>query len=291
MKVAWAPSGDVLAVSAGESILLMASPDLALQDQILLNSWAQDLTFDPTGNSLAAVDREGVVRVWDAGSKDLLQSLQAHQKIASAVAFNPEGSLIATAGYDAMARVWDLSSGEKVGEMIGGTFAIPAIAFSPDGASLAIVNGNVIRLRDVQSQRFVRTISGENPFFTIAFSPDGLTLTSGDVAGAAHLWDLSDPANPAAEIRQSKLKLAAPDAPVTGTRALVWQVAYNPDGTLLAVAGGDGKVRIWDVGSGALVTTLAAHRNAATTVAFSPDGRWLPSGGLDARVILWQVLP
>lgn len=290
-KIVWSPDGNSLAVSAGEKIHLLASSDLDDKLEIEMDSWAPDLAYAPDGHSLAAADRDGLLRIWDAASGELIQTIQAHQKSASGVAYSPDGALLATAGYDAMARLWALPSGEKRGEMIGGTFAVPAIAFTPDGASLAVVNGNIIRLRDVGSQRFVKTIATENPLFTISFSPDGRTLASGDVANTVQLWDMTNEVSPAVEIRQSVYTLIAQEEPVSGPKALVWQVTFSPDGTLLAAASGDGKIRIWDVESGSLVATLAGHSKAATSVAFSPDGRWLASGGLDGKVILWGVKP
>jgi len=291
LKIVWSPEGNSLAVSAGEKIHILDSNDLDDRLEIEMDSWAPGLAYAPGGHSLAATDRDGVLRIWDVATGELIQTIQAHQKSASGVAYSPDGSLLATAGYDAMARLWALPSGEKRGEMIGGSFAVPAIAFTPDGARLAIVNGNIIRLRDVGSQRFVKTIAAENPLFTISFSPDGRTLASGDVANTIQLWDMTNEVNPAVEIRQSVYTLIAQEGPVSGPKALVWQVAFSPDGTLLAAASGDGMIRIWDVESGLLAATLAGHSKAATSLAFSPDGRWLASGGLDGKVVLWGVKP
>ena len=291
LKIVWSPEGKSLAVSAGEKIHILDSNDLEDRLEIEMDSWAPGLAYAPDGHSLAAANREGVLRIWDAASGELIQTIQAHQKSASGVAYSPDGSLLATAGYDAMARLWALPSGEKRGEMIGGSFAVPAIAFTPDGASLAVVNGNIIRLRDVGSQRFVRTIAAENPLFTISFSPDGRTLASGDVANTVQLWDMANEVSPAVEIRQSVYTRIAQEGPVSGPKALVWQVTFSPDGTLLAAASGDGMIRIWDVESGSLAATLAGHSKAAASLAFSPDGRWLASGGLDGKVVLWGIKP
>src|SRR5690606_2825921 len=52
----------------------------------------------------------------------------------------------------------------------------------------------------------------------------------------------------------------------------VYAVAFSPDGTLLAVGGGDGLLRIWDVGRGELVSVQDGHEGAIGAVAWSPDG-------------------
>jgi WD40 repeat protein len=68
-------------------------------------------------------------------------------------------------------------------------------------------------------------------------------------------------------------------------------VAFNPDNTLLATAGQDKKVIIWDVTSGEALYTLEPFTDGIWSINFSPDGAMLATGTghIDANVRIWDV--
>ncbi|MFC4464633.1 helix-turn-helix domain-containing protein [Streptomyces xiangluensis] len=66
-------------------------------------------------------------------------------------------------------------------------------------------------------------------------------------------------------------------------------VAFSPDGHLLATGNRDGRVWLWDAGTGRLRKSLLAHDGLVDTVAFSRDGRTLATGSHDNTVRLWDT--
>ncbi|MCB9418600.1 MAG: hypothetical protein H6667_02260 [Ardenticatenaceae bacterium] len=69
----------------------------------------------------------------------------------------------------------------------------------------------------------------------------------------------------------------------------VHDVAFNADGSLLATAGLDAAVKIWDAHSGQTVQTFTDSERGFNSVAFSPAQPHLAAAGLDGSVYIWDL--
>src|SRR5262249_31927192 len=79
-------------------------------------------------------------------------------------------------------------------------------------------------------------------------------------------------------------------APVTGYEGAVYASVFTPDGKILASAGMDCTLKLWDPGTGSLLRTLSGHTNEVNGAAFSPDSKLLASASDDGAVKLWDVV-
>ncbi|MHC4178494.1 MAG: WD40 domain-containing protein [Planctomycetota bacterium] len=76
---------------------------------------------------------------------------------------------------------------------------------------------------------------------------------------------------------------------IRGHRSQVPSLSFSPDGRLLASAGQDCALRLWDVATGQLAAELRGHTRPMMCVAFSPDGKRLASGGGDRTIRIWDA--
>ena len=118
---------------------------------------------------------------------------------------------------------------------------------------------------------FAETLSS---VLSVAFSPDGKLLATGDVDGLIRLWQVVD--------GQQLLTLK-------GHTGWVWAVTFSPNGKTLASGSNDSSVRLWDVVEGYCIGVLHGHTSGVWSVSFSPDSQTLVSSSQDSSVRLWDV--
>lgn len=115
------------------------------------------------------------------------------------------------------------------------------------------------------------------PIAAVAFSPDGKRLAAGSY-GQVAVWDLA---------KGEPVKL------LTNVLGAVNDLKFSPDGTLLAVAGGQpsakGDLRLYKTADWSLVAVLRGHDDVVFSVAFSKDGKQLASASFDHSVHVWDV--
>lgn len=145
--------------------------------------------------------------------------------------------------------------------------AVVSIAFSPDGTLLASAGRDkAVRLWSLQSGEVVKIIAGaEEQLMSVAFSADGKRLAIGDVGLHARVHDVATGALVKA--------LAHPDG--------IAQVALNPDGSLLAVAGLTDSGVAYELATGARRFTFRGR-----TARFSDDGKVLLISSADGSFSL-----
>src|SRR5207249_9238180 len=132
---------------------------------------------------------------------------------------------------------------------------------------------------DVKLGTALEDVPHPGPVLSLAWSPDGRLLASGDFAGTIRLWEMRK-TGPARCVQT-----------LWGHSIWVRGLAFAPNGSRLASASWDGTVTLWEVGetgSRRGLQTLVGHTDKVHCVAWSPDGGTLASGSLCHTIWLWD---
>jgi WD40 repeat protein len=159
-----------------------------------------------------------------------------------------------------------ISLGDKVDAVLAFSSDSRYVAESLPGID---VHNSAIRVVDLATGKQVSAFGTHHPF-SIAISPDGVTLASGH-------WDVVTLWNMFTGERIAVLQ---------GFSGYVEALSFSRDGRLL-VGGTDGALQIWEVSTQTRVQSLEIA-GADVSPAFSPDGR-LVAAGTYASGTVWLI--
>lgn len=342
--IAVTPDGATVATSSHDNTVKLWDWTAA-SDTLLHGAGIQALAISVDNELLASGGRDGVVKLWRTATGELAGEIKGHPGPITGLAFvadaapakeggNPVRKLVVGSFGDTGAgsvKIWDVALAfRKLVTKEGPAFeghakGVLCLALAKNQLlATGSADGTAI-LWDLANGRKKQSLSAENPVQTIAFSPSGSKLATGDRRGLVRLWD---------EVGGQFQKRGA-GKPVTahvgGVHALIfrgedydflsggadlaikhwaWKADRSPEAGLVARAyqqpigclamlgdtafasgGWDGAVKFWDLRDGPAAEerfTLLAHTGPVGALATTSNRQLLVSGGHDGKIRLWR---
>ncbi len=239
------------------------------------------LALSPDGNIIAnAYGDDGVVTGRDQDGQELF-TFSYGERVYS-VAFSSDGKYLAVGGVKSDIIIFDIESQQTVANLVSDHEYICNLVFSPEDKMLLASYerpGNVIKTWDTNTWQEIATfthVTERTDYHDVLFSPDGQEVVIATIENVEIVfWDLET--------------MQIVDEFPEHTRA-PYQIAFSPDGSLLASASDDGTLRMWDMETGMNIRIIRNGLEVGA-VAFSPDGTLIAFSLWGVGVQVWAVAP
>jgi WD40 repeat protein len=264
--------------------------------------------LDGTGKKLYIGTTDFTIHVHDLPGLEPSKAgpLKGHASYVTALAWLPQSRHLVSGSFDKQLLWWQPDNGTGPERKVNVGARINRLGASPDGKRLAAATddrvGRVwdahtgqlqVQLRD--GHPATTRLGRHNPLYSIAYSPDGRLLATGDRAGTICFWEAGTgklvrrAAAPVFYSQAISQKAQASEYEWGGVRSL----AFTPDGKMLVAggmgpadqnsAGTDGAARLeaFDVATGKSMAafTVSGSKGLLMSMVFHPDREWLIAAG------------
>lgn len=171
----------------------LTPPIIGLERVLCRGGVVRAVAISTDGCRAVSGSDDGMIRVWDLDTGELVHRLDGHRGTVHAVAVSADGTRAISGADDHDVRVWDLVGGESVYALKGHAGEVYAVAMSADG-NRAVSGGpdGTALVWDLDRGTQVHSLEDRTRVVSaVAVSADGSRGFSGGADGSIRVWDLA----------------------------------------------------------------------------------------------------
>lgn len=175
-----------------------------IQEYVPHRQTVERMVWNSDGSRLLSVGAANDVAIYDVQRNEVISRLNAYTTINGIAAWNDDNTLLAAADTLENVHVWDTVTGQQVAEYSGHRQMVTEIDWQPHGLLLATRGGdnhNSVNAdihiwdvahpaQDAPAYLFTHDVTGIS---AMDWNPNGQILTSVELSGQIHFWDINDP--------------------------------------------------------------------------------------------------
>jgi WD40 repeat protein len=324
IALAWsAPRGLIAAASVDGPICLFDAQTGQLRQTLSGHGFGtSSVDWSADGHYLASGGQDGKVRLWNLPSSALRpqDSVQSTEMMGGAawverVAWCPTTNILASAAGKKL-RLWNESGGIR--EYPDHPSTIADLRWKPNDTILASAGYGKLFLWSPQQQPPVREFAWQGSMLVLAWSPDGKYIAAGAQDASVHFWLMATGEDLQMTGYPTKVRELSWDhtgrylATGGGPTPCVWDcsgkgpadtqplqfdahkdnvtsLAFQHRGPMLASAGEDGLVALWQPGKQLGALALARHDSPVSQILWSADDQRLAVGTAEGDICLYSI--